>query len=81
MWRDTGRSFKFFGLDGRSVPFILLVGADITSSKLWIIALLAVVIFSSLQYFGYTPPNAFRKLRSFMIGDRRLGIHWWRRNK
>lgn len=68
LWRDTGKTVRFLGVDGRVAFGFVLVLLHIS---LWTLglSLLLVVIFGLLERFDYTLPNAARKLR-VMIGGR-----------
>lgn len=77
LWRDTGRTVRFLGVDGRVAFGFVLVLLHIS---LWTLGLsiLLVVAFGLLERFDYTLPNAARKLR-VMIGGRvkrsKMDIH------
>lgn len=68
LWRDTGKTVRFFGVDGRvAVGFVLVL----VHISLWTfgLSLLLMVLFGLLERFDYSLPNAARKLR-VMIGGR-----------
>lgn len=73
MWRETGRTLTFLGIDGRAMFLLLLV---LYRPRLWT---LAVAIFGMtalimLERKGYTLPNATRKLRVFFVGPVRPAV-------
>lgn len=79
-WRESGRSIKLGPLDGRLVIF--LVGYFMAPSYfLFFLAIGAIAFFYGLEYVGYTLPNAFRKCGLFISGNKKSGVHYWRRTK
>ncbi len=79
-WRETGRTVKLGPFDGKlGLVFILMF--LFPSYELFILCLVALGIFYVLQYYGYTLPNALRKI-FVMIGGRKKGaVHYWREGK
>lgn len=80
LWRDTGRPLRFLGVDGRAAVGILVVLLHLSITTLSI-AVLIMVIFAGLERFDYTVPNAMRKARSILAGNRRVAVHAFRRKK
>lgn len=78
LWRDNGRPIRFFGVDGRAAISILLVLAHISLVTI-VLAALILVVFTGLERFDYTIPNALRKLRSLLAGKRRYATPKFRR--
>lgn len=79
-WRDTGRHVKFFMFDGRLMLFILVLLLFPSKITLYIV-LAAMTFFWGLDYYGYSLPNAWRKMFSFISGNHKSGVHYWRQKK
>ena len=79
-WRESGRQVKVGPLDGRLMLFVVLL-LLFPSLILLGITFSAILFFYSLQYIGYTLPNAFRKIAVVIAGKRRSGVHYWRQHK
>jgi intracellular multiplication protein IcmT len=77
-WRDSARSIKFFIWDGKAAFPMLLFFFHIA---LWtfITAVVAMVFFTVLNRFGFSPIVFLRWLRSSIAGPRKLAIPWWMR--
>lgn len=73
MWRDTGRSVRFFGVDGRAMLLLLLV---LYNPAMWTlaVAVIGITALIMLERVGYTIPNALRKLAAWMVGPRRPAV-------
>lgn len=80
MWRDSGKSVRFFIFDGRSAIFILLFLVHITSTTFYLMCL-GFVFFAILERMGYTYPNAMRAARLFCAGKVKRTSPWWMKNK
>ncbi len=80
MWRDSGKAVKFFGIDGRLVFFLVIFIFHFSYFTLGLF-LSAVVFFGILERMGYTLPNALRRSNVLISGNRKAGVHWWRRNR
>lgn len=78
LWRDSGKTIRFLGVDGRSALGIPLV---IVHISWWTFALAVgiMLLFFILERFSYTMPNAFRKVRSMLAGKIRYGVAPWRK--
>lgn len=77
-WRDSARSIKFFIWDGKlAFPMIL----PLIFPRIWtlILALVAVIFFSILNRYGFTPVVFLRWLRSTVAGKRKFIDPLWRR--
>lgn len=74
LWRDTGKTVRFFGVDGRAASGLVLVLLHLSFTTLIISALL-MVVFSTLERFDYTLPNAARKLRIIISGKKKRAVH------
>lgn len=79
MWRETGRTPKFFVVDARImfviIPFLLHI-------SLWTLYLMisAIIFFFILAQVGYTVPNAWRRLRVLLLfGKTRYAVPFWKR--
>lgn len=81
MWRETGRTAKFVIVDARAALPIVLFAVDASWFNLGLIVF-SFVFFTVLAQFGYTFPNAMRRLRVIMLfGKRRPAVPFWRRQK
>ena len=80
LWRDSGRTIRFLGIDGRVVIGLL---AFLFHISLWTlgIALFLIIFFAILERMDYTVPNAFRAARSFLAGKKRHSSGYKRRNQ
>lgn len=74
LWRDTGKTVRFFGVDGRVAIGLVLVLVHIS---LWTLGISVglMLVFTLLERFDYTLPNAARKLRVMISGRKK-----WARN-
>lgn len=79
-WRETGRTVKIGPFDGK-LGFVFILMFLFPSFQLFIICLLSLVAFNILQYYGYTVPNALRKIFCTISGKRKSSVHYWRENK
>lgn len=71
-WRDSARPIRFFIWDGKLVfPFVLPLMYP-RSMWTWIIAAVAIVFFSILNRYGFSPIVFLRWLRSTIAGSRKL---------
>lgn len=72
-WRDTGKNLRFFGIDGRAL-FLFVV--FLYHMRVWTFAMfiLGVVALVLLERKGYSIPNAFRRLRVLIVGNRRPAV-------
>lgn len=75
-WRDSARPIKFFIWDGKAVfPMVLFL----LYIRWWtfFLALFAMLFFSILNRFGFTPIVFFRRLRGWLTGPRKMAVPWW----
>ena len=72
-WRDSGRRLTFFGVDGRVTGFLILV---LYHPRLWTfgLMLLCVCVLIFLERKGYNLPNAMRKVRVFLTGNKKAAV-------
>ncbi len=79
MWRETGRTAKFFILDARvSVTFLIFFFH--WSWYTFGLAVSTATLFVILNKFGYSFPNAMRRLKVFLFfGRRRPSLPFWRK--
>lgn len=70
LWRDSGKTVRFFGIDARAVAGLVLVLLHITMVTLSI-SIFLMVSFALLERFDYTLPNAARKFRVMISGRRK----------
>jgi intracellular multiplication protein IcmT len=76
VWRDTGRTARFFAFDAKAgVPFLIFLA----HIKLWtfIFACLSFLLFGLLERFGISLGVALRMLRAWIAGPIRYGVAWW----
>lgn len=73
MWRNSGYSLRFFGIDGRGA-FVVVLLLYAPSMKTLYIFLGTMATLFILEYFGYSIPNAFRKLQVLIAGNKRSAI-------
>lgn len=68
MWRETGRTLTFFGIDGRAM-FVLLVW--LYHPRMWTVVggLLFFTLLMLLNRKGYSVPNAIRRSRVLITGN------------
>lgn len=77
MWRDTGRRVRFFTMDAYLAwffMFLIFIPSFITLGAV----LFAMIFFYALEYFGYSMPNAIRKIFVIVVGKKRRARQWWR---
>lgn len=79
-WRESGRSVRVGPFDGRLMVFII-IWIFFPSWFLFYLAVTAIVFFYGLEYFGYTLPNAWRKISVYISGNKKNGVHYWRQKK
>lgn len=75
-WRDSARSIRFFIWDGKAAfPFLIFL----LHIRIWtfIVAFVAMVFFSILNRYGFTPVVFLRWLRATVAGRRKIAIPWW----
>lgn len=79
-WRNTQKTVRFFQFDARAGLF---VGLLLVHFRMWTLGLLVAMlfIFYVLERKGLSFPAALRALRVWLIGTRRPGWIWTRRNK
>ena len=81
-WRETGRTVKVVWLDARAIllPCLILI----MYLRLWTItaAILWIVAFVAMQFYGYSMPNFLRRMRVLLFfGRRRSATPFWKKNK
>lgn len=75
-WRDSARSIRFFFFDAQAAfPFVLFL----MHIRWWtfILAVLAAIMFTVLNHFGFSIAVFLRFLRSTIAGKRKMAIPWW----
>jgi len=72
-WRNTGKTVRFFMVDGRAMVFLLLA---IYHISYWTAGLcvLGIALLTLLENKGYTLPNAARKLQILIIGKKKSAV-------
>jgi len=75
-WRDSARSARFFIVDAQAAFPLLLFLLHI---KLWtfVVAVLAMLFFTTLNRFGFSVIVFLRVVRSFLAGKRKNSFPWW----
>ncbi len=76
-WRDSARVPRFFVVDARAAfPLVLFI----LHISLWtfIIALVFMLFFSTIERFGFTVKIFFRWLKSFLAGPHKTCSPWWK---
>ena len=79
-WRDSGRTARFFMVDARAA-FPLLIFLVHMRVSTFIIAMIFVIIFGALEYFGFTVLVFLRTIRTVLAGKRKYSRPWWREDK
>jgi intracellular multiplication protein IcmT len=77
LWRESGRTVRFFIFDGRSAAALVIWFAH-WSWWTFYIAVGTLVFFAALERFNYTLPVARRKAMVLMLGKMRRARPWWR---
>lgn len=75
-WRDTARRVKFFVWDGNAVfPMLIFL----VHMRLWtfILAIVAMVFFTILNRYGFSPRVFMRWIRCRIAGPRKFVTPWW----
>ena len=75
-WRDSARSIRFFIWDGKAAfPMLLFL----MHTRVWtlVIAVAAMMFFTILNRYGFTPIVFFRWLRNLAAGKRKISRPWW----
>lgn len=75
-WRDSARSIRFFLWDGKAAfPMLLFL----MHMRIWtlVVAVGAMMFFSILNRYGFTPIVFFRWLRNLAAGKRKISRPWW----
>lgn len=71
-WRDSARPIKFFIWDGKLVFPIIIPLMYPRSIWTWGLALFAMIFFTVLNRYGFSPVVFLRWLRTFIAGKRKL---------
>ena len=76
-WRDSARNVKFWFVDFRATFPLLILLLHI---RLWTLALsiVAIVFFTLLERFGFTPIVFLRWMRAYVAGPRKIAQPWWK---
>lgn len=81
LFRETGRTLKIGPLDAR-VALVFLVLPFNLSLNMFFICLFSIFVFAVMNHFGYTFPNAVRRLKVFIFyGKHREAVSKWRRHR
>ena len=75
-WRDSARSPKFFIFDAKAAFPLLLFLLHI---RWWtfIVAVVAWLTFTYLNYRGFSVEVFLRWLRAMLAGKRKIATPWW----
>ena len=75
-WRDSAREPKFFIFNAKAAFPLLLFLLHI---RVWtfVLAILAWLFFSYLNYFGFTIIVFVRWVRAKLAGKRKIAVPWW----
>lgn len=76
VWRDTGRTVRFFFFDAKAgIPFLFFLA----HIAWWTLAVSVVsfLTFGILERFGFSWMVAFRLVRSTLAGPIRYAVTWW----
>lgn len=75
-WRDSARPARFFIVDAKAAFPILLFLIHIT---IWtfVVAMIAMLFFTTINRFGFSVEVFLRILRAFFAGKRKIAIPWW----
>ena len=77
MWRETGRPYRIFGVDGRAIFPVLIFMVHFSWNTL-ILGAIGVLAFVVLEHFEYSVPNAKRRGWIILFGSRKPARAWWR---
>jgi len=80
MWRNTGQPVRLLMLDARACLPILCVMAYWSWTTLYV-AIIGVLFFSAISFFGLTVPAAFRLVRRWVVGPVRTAVPVWNRRR
>lgn len=77
-WRDSARNVRLWFIDFRACFPLLFLLLHI---RIWtfILAIFAIIFFTTLERFGFTPTVFLRWLRAYIAGPRKIAQPWWRR--
>lgn len=80
MWRDSGQPVKLGPIDGRATIFIFfaLYSMSLKAIFLCFVGIIGLVV---LERFGYTIPNALRRLNVVVMGRHRVAVTARRRSR
>lgn len=75
-WRDSARPARFFIVDAQAAFPLLLFLVHI---KIWtfVIAVLTMLFFTTLNRFGFSVVVFLRFARAFLAGKRKNSYPWW----
>lgn len=65
--RDTYRRVRFFILDGWAAAPVILVLTHLFQLWAWVLLGVSWAIFLIMEWRGYTPPQAVRYVRSWLL--------------
>jgi hypothetical protein len=79
-WRESGRTVKFFFVDGRAMFFLLIMLYHFSLFTFGL-GILSLVFLAILENYGYNIPNGLRKLRIIIFGKSRPAVIGRRRGR
>jgi intracellular multiplication protein IcmT len=80
MWRNTGQPVRLLMLDARACLPILSVMVYWSWLTLYI-AIIGIVFFSAISFFGLTLPAMTRLARRWLVGPVRTAVPVWNRRR
>ena len=75
-WRDSARPIRFFIWDGKAA-FPMVLPFMYMRIWTWAVALVAMMFFTILNRYGFSPMVFFRWMRTKAAGRRKLSVPWW----
>lgn len=76
-WRDSARSARFFLVDARAAFPLFLFLLHIRTWT-FVLAIVSMLFFATLERYGFTVPVFLRWLRAFLAGPRKVATPWWK---
>lgn len=80
LWRDSGKTIRFFGVDGRAAIGLIFVLVHISVITICL-SIFMMLAFSTLERFDYALPNAARKFRVMISGRKKRTVHAWAKRR
>lgn len=77
-WRDSARPIRFFIWDGKAA-FPMILPFMYMRIWTWVLAIVAMMFFTILNRYGFSPVVFLRWLRSKVAGPRKIAKPSWER--